>query len=101
MPKKRPPLEVWRQNIRPIVWNRDKKKCVRCHISLTLKECHIDHIISGKSGSNKIKNLRTLCRRCHVLRSDIRHRGMIASALKDGVIPENWRDLIWDEDEIL
>jgi hypothetical protein len=43
-----------------------------------IDECHIDHIQSGKRGSNEMPNLRTLCRRCHVLRADHRHQGMIA-----------------------
>jgi hypothetical protein len=66
-------------------------------MSVPLNEAHIDHIRSGKTGTNEFKNLRTLCRRCHVLRADARHRGMIAQALKDGVIPANWRELIWED----
>jgi 5-methylcytosine-specific restriction enzyme A len=97
VPKNRPPQEVWFQNIRPIVWERDNKKCTRCGKSVTLKECHIDHIQSGKLGSNKLKNLRTLCKVCHVLRADHRHHGMIAKALKEGIIPTNWRDYVWEE----
>ncbi|QKS48556.1 HNH endonuclease (plasmid) [Paenibacillus cellulosilyticus] len=96
MPKKRPPREVWLSNIRPIIWERDQRRCVRCRTSLTLQECHIDHIQSGKLGSNALSNLRTLCRRCHVLRADVKHRGMIASALNDGIIPPNWRELVWE-----
>ncbi|WP_188649077.1 HNH endonuclease [Marinithermofilum abyssi] len=94
MPKKRPPKEIWLR-LREIVWQRDKKQCVRCQTPVTIQECHIDHIRSGKLGTNKLKNLRTLCRQCHVLREDFRHRGMIAKALKDGVIPPNWRELVW------
>jgi 5-methylcytosine-specific restriction enzyme A len=95
MPKKRLPFETWKNNIRPIVWNRDKKRCVRCEIPVKLTECHIDHIQSGYLSTNKIKNLRTLCRRCHVLRKDFRHRGLISSALKAGIIPPNWRKYLW------
>lgn len=97
MPKKRPPKEVWLEQ-RKAVWHRDGKKCVRCQTPVALEECHIDHIVSGKRGTNKMSNLRTLCRRCHVLRADMRHRGMIAKALEDGVIPPNWRELVWDDD---
>lgn len=96
MPKKRPPREVWNQ-LRLIVWNRDNHQCIRCGVIIAIDECHIDHIQSGKTGSNSIKNLRTLCRRCHVLRTDFRHRGMIAKALKDGIIPDNWRELVWED----
>jgi 5-methylcytosine-specific restriction protein A len=96
MPKKRPPKEVWFRLIRPAIWERDGQKCVRCNTLVTLQECHIDHIQSGKLGTNALRNLRVLCRRCHVLRADLRHRGMIAKALKDGIIPPNWRELVWD-----
>lgn len=96
MPKSWLPMEVWR-DIRRIVWERDAHACVHCNTPLTLRECHIDHIKSGKLGTNRLSNLRTLCRRCHVLRADHRHRGMIASALKAGIIPPNWRVLVWDE----
>lgn len=96
MPKKRLPKEVWFE-VRKIIWKRDGGKCVRCRIKLELNECHIDHIISGKNGSNSLNNLRTLCRKCHVLRADKRHRGMISKALKDGVIPSNWREFTWED----
>ncbi len=41
-------------------------------------------------------NLRTLCRRCHVLRKDFGHRGMIGKALKDGIIGPGWRNETWE-----
>lgn len=96
MPKKRPPREIW-DEIRKKVWTRDGNKCTRCGTGLGLFECHIDHIISGKAASNSLSNLRTLCRKCHVLREDKRHRGMIAKALKDGIIPPKWRELTWED----
>ena len=101
MPKKRQPQEIWNQT-RWEVWERDKGKCQGPYCannsdwSLALDTCHIDHIVSGKHGSNHRNNLRVLCRRCHVLRSDKRHRGMIAQALKNGIIPPNWRELVWE-----
>lgn len=94
MPKKRPPREVWK-NLRKIVWLRDGRKCKRCQARLKLTECHIDHIISGKRGTNKLSNLRVLCRRCHCLRSCHRHQGMISQALADGIIGPNWREQVW------
>ena len=94
MPKKRPPREVWKEKRRR-VWIRDGKKCVKCEKPQGLNECHIDHIKSGKNAGNEMSNLRTLCRRCHVLREDIRHQGMVAKALEDGIIPPNWRELVW------
>jgi 5-methylcytosine-specific restriction enzyme A len=95
MPKKRQPKEVWRET-RIKVLIRDNYKCVRCEISVSEKTAHIDHIKSGKLGTNHLTNLRTLCRRCHVLRADFRHRGMIAKALQDEIIPADWRKLVWD-----
>jgi 5-methylcytosine-specific restriction protein A len=96
MPRKRQPKEIW-MITRERVWERDGRVCVRCHTPVTLRDCHIDHIRSGKLGSNEIVNLRTLCRRDHVLRADFRHRGMIAKALEIGLIPPNWRELVWDD----
>jgi len=96
MPKRRPPREVW-DALRVIVWRRDGKQCVRCHAPVELDKAHIDHIQSGKRGTNAIKGLRCLCRRCHVLRADLRHSGMVAAALRDGIIPPDWRKLTWEE----
>lgn len=96
MPRHRPPREVWKQ-LRKIVYERDDGKCVHCGKSITLEECHIDHIKSGKNATNELSNLRTLCRTCHVLRLDKRHRGMIAKALRDGIIPPNWREFVWED----
>lgn len=96
MPKKRPPREVWQQ-MREETWKEDKGKCRHCGEPVSLEECHCDHIKSGKLGTNDKTNRRTLCRRCHVLRDDKRHRGMISKALKDGLIPPNWRELVWSD----
>ncbi len=96
MPKHRLDKELW-DILRRKVWERDGGQCVHCDTPVSLEVCHIDHIQSGKHGSNCIANLRTLCRRCHVLRLDRRHRGMIANALKAGIIPPDWRELVWDD----
>ena len=97
MPRKRQPKEIWRETRRKVL-ARDGYKCVRelCGASLTERTAHVDHIKSGKNATNEMSNLRSLCRRCHVLRADFRHRGLIASALRDGIIPPNWRELIWE-----
>ena len=95
MPKTRQDPEIWRET-RERIWLRDGKRCVHCQRPVALNRCHTDHIRSGKLANNADKNLRTLCRRCHVLRLDHRHRGMIASALRDGIIPPNWRELVWE-----
>jgi 5-methylcytosine-specific restriction protein A len=98
MPKKRQPREIWNETRRRVL-ARDGYKCMRlsCGVPLTEHTAHIDHIKSGKLGTNEMSNLRTLCRRCHVLRADPRHRGMIAEALRDGIIPPNWRELVWED----
>ena len=98
MPRRRPPDEIWKEVLRPTAWERDGHQCTHCGVSVALEECHIDHIRSGKLGGNEMANLRTLCRRCHVLRADNRHRGMIAAALRDGIIPPDWRGLVWDDE---
>jgi len=97
MPKSRQPREIWQQTRRK-VWERDGGMCQYPYGKhpIPLEEAHIDHIRSGKLGTNDMSNLRTLCRYHHVLRSDPRHRGMIAKALKEGLIPPNWRELVWD-----
>lgn len=95
MPKKRQPKAIWLQT-RLRILERDAYKCVRCKIEVTEATAHIDHIQSGKLGSNHATNLRTLCRRCHVLRLDMRHRGMIAKALSDGIIEPDWRKHVWE-----
>lgn len=97
---RRQPAEIWNHVTRPRIWRRDRGQCVRClhlgiHHVLSLESCHIDHIQSGRRGSNADDNLRVLCRLHHVLREDIRHRGMIGGALKQGLIPPNWRELLW------
>jgi 5-methylcytosine-specific restriction protein A len=103
MPKSRQPKEIWRTTRRR-VWEWDKGVCQSplqpplCKGKsgeLTLRTCHIDHIRSGKLATNNLDNLRVLCRTCHVLRRDMRHRGMISKALKDGIIPPDWRELTW------
>lgn len=99
MPKKRQPREVW-QATRRRIWERDGGRCQGPYCTgvapLALEACHIDHLRSGKLAGNEDCNLRVLCRRCHVLRADKRHRGMIAAALREGVIPADWRELVWE-----
>jgi len=96
MPRHRPSYNDWR-DIRRKIWLRDGKKCLHCGQIVSLNRCNIDHIKSGKLSDNRLCGLRTLCRRCHVTRMDFRHRGMIASALRDGIIPVQWRELLWED----
>lgn len=97
MPKTRPPRAIW-NDLRWICWKRDRHRCVRCQIRVSFVGFHLDHIISGKYGTNKLRNLRVLCPQCHVLRACHRHRGMIAKALSSGLIPVDWRELVWEDD---
>lgn len=101
MPKHRLPKELWLER-RLQVWERDGGRCQGPYCQdegpLPLEKVHIDHIRSGKLADNRLAGLRTLCRRCHTLRLDQRHRGMIASALRDGIIPPDWRKFTWDND---
>lgn len=101
MPKTRQPREVWAET-RKRIWQRDQGRCQgpyckdKAAWSLPLDVCHVDHIRSGKLGTNEDSNLRILCRRCHALRADKRHVGLIASAICDEIIPPNWRALVWE-----
>lgn len=96
---KRQPKEIW-QATRARIWARDGGLCTGpCQSPkvIPLNQCHIDHIRElSCGGTNSDSNLRVLCRRCHVLRLNKSHRGMIAAALKDGIIPPNWRELMWE-----
>jgi len=99
---RRQPVSLWQQT-RTRIWQRDQGRCQGPYCRdcpphfLTLKDAQIDHILElSKGGSDADANLRTLCRRCHCLRASIAHQGMIASALRDAIIPPNWRLLVWE-----
>jgi 5-methylcytosine-specific restriction protein A len=92
------------QATRTRIWRRDNGHCQGpyCHhrpfYSLPLNAAQIDHILErSKGGTDTDANLRTLCRRCHCLRASIAHQGMIAAALREGLIPSDWRSLVWDD----
>ena len=92
---------VWFTRYRPAVWARDSGFCQGPYCThqppIPLEQAHIDHIVPlSRGGNNALDNLRTLCRRCHVLRAGREHQGMIAGALRDGIIPPDWRPLVWD-----
>lgn len=100
---KRQPQDEWRVT-RKRIWQRDRGRCRGPYCtdrplwSLPLKQAHIDHIREiSRGGSNADSNLRTLCRRCHCLRANHTHQGMIANALRDGIIPVNWREWVWED----
>lgn len=98
---RRPSRELWR-TIRRQVWERDGGHCQGpyCYDAppISLQAAHIDHKTPlTRGGTNDLVNLRVLCQRCHVLRADHAHQGMIAAALRDGVVPPNWRALVWED----
>lgn len=100
--RRRLPRPIWQQR-RALVWRRDQGRCrgpyCREAPPIPLEAAHVDHIIPlSRGGTNALANLRTLCRRCHVLRAGQEHQGMIASALRDGLIPPDWRPLVWDDE---
>lgn len=99
---RRPPSKIWQQK-RQQVWQRDEGRCQGPYcentlpFSLPLERTQIDHIMElSCGGSNELNNLRTLCRRCHTLRASKAHQGLIAEALKDEIIPADWRSLVWE-----
>lgn len=99
---KRPPKAAWQQT-RQRIWQRDQGKCQGPYCaetlpnSLPLGRADIDHIVElSQGGSNRDRNLRTLCRRCHTLRASQAHQGMIARELRAGTIPPDWRQHVWE-----
>jgi 5-methylcytosine-specific restriction protein A len=102
--KRRPSRELWNL-IRRQVWERDGGRCQGPYCReaglLPLEQAHIDHRLPlSEGGSNAVENLRTLCRRCHVLRAGRAHAGMIASALRDRIVPPDWRALVWNDQDV-
>lgn len=102
MRRRRQPRAIWQQT-RQRIWQRDKGRChgPYCHDkparSIPLNKAHIDHVLElSYGGTNADSNLRVLCRRCHVLRASHAHQGMVLKALRDGIIPVNWRSLVWE-----
>jgi 5-methylcytosine-specific restriction endonuclease McrA len=98
--RRRPPHERW-QELRQDIWARDGGCCAGPYCAgappIPLDQAHIDHIVPlASGGGNALDNLRLLCRRCHVLRAGKEHQGMIAAALRDGLIPADWRPLVWE-----
>lgn len=81
---------------------RDGWKCVRCGMVLGKSTVRIDHIKTGYGwdGSSGDSNRRCLCRRCFALRAESRRNSEIGRCLRDGLIPPDWRPLVWDDNEL-
>ncbi|WP_199309667.1 HNH endonuclease [Synechocystis sp. FACHB-383] len=104
---KRQPLEIWKHT-RAAVWkksggmcespeNGKPKKTGVCMREVPYDKAHIDHIRPISSGgSNHVSNLRTLCPVCHALREDRKHKSMRDKMNKNGLLPDNFADLIWN-----
>lgn len=55
-------------NIKALVWTRDKGSCLICN---STKALHFDHIIPiAKGGSNHAENIQILCQTCNLKKSD-------------------------------
>lgn len=55
-------------DVKLLVWTRDKGVCARCGAS---KELHFDHIIPlSRGGSDEPENIQILCRTCNLTKSD-------------------------------
>lgn len=61
---------TWWTHRRPAALKRDEYKCLNCK---TMKNLNVHHIIPRKlGGTDDLKNLRTLCAKCHTIEEPIR-----------------------------
>lgn len=55
-------------DVKVMVWNRDRERCVNCSSNTNLE---FDHIIPiSKGGANSVKNIQLLCRNCNRTKSN-------------------------------
>lgn len=87
------------QSLKSQVLARDGHVCVRCGAALDSSTARVDRV-SKLESDKKPSNLRTLCAPCYVLRLIPGREGLRAQALADGIIPPDWRSLVWDDDEL-
>ena len=66
-------------NRRTEVWERDKRRCVRCGVYVTFEQMHMDHVAKnyGARKWDNIDNLQTLCgpsqNCCHIGGKNSKH----------------------------
>ena len=78
------------------VHERDGRRCRRCHEPVAYGAAEFDLIDQSPTAPWSVSNMLVLCRRCSVLRL-ANGTGRIATALRDEVIPADWRPLVWDD----
>jgi 5-methylcytosine-specific restriction endonuclease McrA len=59
---RKPVVALGNNELRRIVWSRDKRRCVRCQSPVDLNTFICDQVDRRKH--RKVKNLRTLCSDC-------------------------------------
>lgn len=71
--------------------------CIGKETPLPVDGFHVDHIKPlSAGGTNHKSNLRVLCPVCHGLRADFKHRALTTKLRAKGLLPINWRDLVWE-----
>ena len=77
------------------VWMRDGRRCTHCGAGLELSDADIDHIKPvAMGGGSGLKNLRTLCRKCHATRLDPTHYRMWQKCIKQKLI--TGKETLWE-----
>ena len=79
-------------------WERDGKRCVRCNRDLpNFGDCRIDQVETVEGCG-----LGAFCVACYILRGDAKRwrTANIGAMVAAGILPKNWRDLVWFDPEI-
>jgi 5-methylcytosine-specific restriction enzyme A len=92
-----PPHATISAHVHRRVWERAGGRCTHCGAAIPRGQPYTDLATLDLAGRYRytVDQLRLLCRRCQVLRGN--KPGMVATALRDGIIPPNWRELVWDD----
>lgn len=86
--------QLWKE-IRLKVLKRDKWICCRCKVGVRGKKFNettpfIDHVIPRhKGGTDELRNLQTLCGRCHTLKTKYVDYGT-GKPINDDGLPPDW-----------